>query len=492
VGGNLSDLFEAVVDEDPAVEALVVDGERWTYAELDERAGRVAALLGAHGIGDGDRVGVLLGNNNEHLEVLLGSFKRRAVPVNLNTRFVASELADVLAHSRAGFVFHEPDLGHLLPDGCRGIARGDDYEAALASTEPAERVERSGDDHYVLYTGGTTDTPKGVVWRHDDLRHAALVPDVELRGRRVLVACPFFHGTGQWMALATLLHGGTVVTTRHRSIQPDVLWSLAEAEAATHLVIVGDAYAEPLVGHLERGDPPALGDLTVIVSGGANLSPSLTERLLAALPHVMVVDGYGASETGGQGRSITVAGAPRSSTFVVDDDTSILDDHYVPIPPTSRQEGWLARRGRLPVGYDGDAPTTTFVESGGERWAVPGDRARWAAGGRVEVLGRGGRAINTGGEKVHPEEVESVLREHPAVGDAVVVGVDHERWGELVAAVVVARGPEPSIEQVTTHCRERLAGFKVPRRLVVVEEIRRTASGKPDLAWARSVASMTG
>jgi acyl-CoA synthetase (AMP-forming)/AMP-acid ligase II len=490
MGANLADHFEAAVDLTPDADAVVVDGDRWPFAALDERAARLATVLAARGIRAGDRVGVLLGNTNEHLEVLLACFKSRVAPVNLNTRFVGAELAELLAHSGARLVVHEEDLGELLPAGVDGLARGAEYEAALAAARPAPRTERSGDDPYVLYTGGTTDTPKGVLWRHADLREAALAPDVELRGRRMLVACPFFHGTGQWMALAALLDGGTVVTTRHRSIRPDVLWALAAEERATHVVLVGDAYARPLVAWLEdHPDHAPLDDLTVVLSGGATLSPGVVERLLRVLPHVMVVDGFGASETGGNARAVAVAGAPARRVFAVGDDTAVLDDELRPIPPDDRREGWLGRRGPLPVGYDGDPDATarTFPVVDGVRWSVPGDRARWAAPGRVEILGRGELTINTGGEKVHPEEVEGVLLDHEAVADVVVVGATDERWGEIVTAVVAPAGEPPTLEALADHCRPRLAGFKVPRRLVVVDEVRRTAMGKPDYAWARSV-----
>lgn len=490
MGANLADLFEGAAADTPDADAVVVDGQRWSFAALDDRASRLATVLLDRGIGTGDRVGVLLGNTNEHLEVLLACFKCRATPVNLNTRFVETELAELVGHSRARLVVHEADLGERLPAGVDRLARGAEYEAAIAGAAPAPPIARSGDDPYVLYTGGTTDTPKGVVWRHADLRVAALAPDVAFRGRRMLVACPFFHGTGQWMALAALLDGGTVLTTRHRSIRPDVLWALAASERATHVVLVGDAYARPLVAWLEQH--PAhihLDELTVVLSGGATLTPGVVERLLRVLPDVMVVDGFGASETGGNARAVAVAGAPACRTFAVGEETSVLDDDLRAIPPHDDREGWLARRGSLPLGYDGDteASARTFPMVGGVRWSIPGDRARWSAPGRVEILGRGELTINTGGEKVHPEEVEGVLLDHDAVADVVVVGTQHERWGEIVTAVVAPQGQPPTLDELVDHCRQRLAGFKVPRRLVVVDEVQRTAMGKPDYAWARSV-----
>jgi 3-oxocholest-4-en-26-oate---CoA ligase len=495
VGGNLADLFEAAATSTPAAEAVVVDGERWTYAALDDRANRLAEVLALQGIARNDRVGVLLGNTNEHLEALLACFKLRALPVNLNTRLLRSEVGEILATSQAEVVLHEADLGHLLPDDVVGIARGEAYEAALAAADPSTPDPaggRSGEDLYVLYTGGTTDRPKGVLWRHEDLHLAALAGDLDLGARRLLVACPFFHGTGQWMALAALLAAGTVVTTRHRSVAPEVLWDLAERERVSHLVIVGDAYAIPMVEALEA-EPGRwrLDHLTVVLSGGATLSPDVSRRLVAALPCAMVVDGYGATETGGHARSVTVAGSSRSAAsttnFRAGEDTAVLDDDLRPIAQDDPTEGWLARRGRLPLGYDGDEAATTevFPTVDGVRWAIPGDRARWVAPGTLEILGRGARTINSGGEKVHPEEVEAVVRTHPAVADAVVVGSPDERWGEVVSAVVALHeGASLDLEELAEHCRRELARFKVPRRLVLVPEVQRTASGKADHRWA--------
>jgi acyl-CoA synthetase (AMP-forming)/AMP-acid ligase II len=380
-----------------------------------------------------------------------------------------------------------------------GIEAGPDYEAALAAATPApdgDRGDRSGDDVYVLYTGGTTGRPRGVLWRHEDLRVAALAGGVELGPRRVLVACPFFHGTGQWMALATLLNGGTVVSTRRRSIDAVALWDIAEAERVSHLVLVGDAYARPLVEALDaEPDRWRLGELTVVLSGGAPLSPAVTARLLAHLPDTMIVDGYGASETGGQARLVAVAGsappAPGPTQFRVGAETAVLDDELRPIARTDGTEGWLARGGALPIGYDGDpaASAAAFPQVDGVRWAVPGDRARWVDGEHVEILGRGELTINTGGEKVHPEEVEAVLRTHDGVDDAVVVGTPDARWGEIVTAVVApVAGAVLTLEDLAAHCRRWLAGFKVPRRLVLVGHVRRSAAGKPDYPWARAEA----
>ena len=505
--GNLGARFLATAASDPGAEALVTVSVRRTYGELAERVHRLTHVLAGEGVSPGDRVGVLLRHGSEHVEALLATLALRAVPVNLNTRFGRSELAEVLGDSGARLVLHEPELRDALPRGLRTLARGAPYEAALgaAPATPLEVPGRSGADLYVLYTGGTTGRPKGVLWRHDDLRAAALSPaDAEFAGRRVLVSCPLYHGTGQWMALATLLAGGALLLSGMVSTKAGDLLDLAARERASHLVVVGDAYVRPIVEALEDGPERwRLDGLTVVLSGGAPLSPSLTSRLLAQLPTTVVVDGYGATESGGQGRHVAMAGASGPEpvdaaradarpVFTVDDDTAVLDDHLAPIAPDDPMEGWLARRGALPIGYDHDAERTaqTFPTVDGVRWAIPGDRARWVGARRIELLGRGSLTVNTGGEKVHVEEVEAVLRTHPAVADAVVVGAPDDRWGEAVTAVVQARpGEVPTLDALADHCRAQLAPFKVPRRLVLVATVRRAASGKPDYRWARSTVS---
>jgi acyl-CoA synthetase (AMP-forming)/AMP-acid ligase II len=503
VGDNLGERFLATAKDNATVEAVVTSTARRTYAELADRVHRLTHVLAGAGVGPGDRVGVLLRHGSEHLEALLASFALRAVPVNLNTRFSPAELEEVLVDSGARVVLHEPDrraaLGHGGDQERVYIARGAPYEAALAAAPSTPRLVpgRSGDDLYVLYTGGTTGRPRGVLWRHADLRAAALAPaDVEFAGRRVLVSCPLYHGTGQWMALAALLAGGTVLLSGMVSTDPTALLDLAARERASHLVVVGDAYVRPLVEALEAlPDRWSLDALTVVLSGGAPLSPSVTRRLLQRLPSTMVVDGYGATESGGHARFVAVAGTPRlqhpdpTPTFDVDHDTAILDDELTPIQPGDPTEGWLARTGPLPLGYHGDAERSaaTFPTVDGVRWAIPGDRARWVGEQRVEILGRGNLTVNTGGEKVHVEEVEAVLRSHPSVADAVVVGAPDERWGESVAAVVQpVAGASPTLDELADHCRTQLAPFKVPRRLVLVATVRRSPSGKPDYRWARS------
>ncbi|HEX7168449.1 MAG TPA: acyl-CoA synthetase [Acidimicrobiales bacterium] len=511
---NLADLFELVADTVPDREAMVSGSRRLTYAQLDERATRLAHALADRGIVAGDHVGLHLYNSTEYIEGMLAAFKLRAVPVNVNYRYVADELRYLFADADLRAVIHEPAFAGIV-DEIRGdvpmlawtVARGDEYEQALAAAAPErDFAPRSGDDLYILYTGGTTGMPKGVMWRQDDIFVAAFggstvgsadeVAERVVAGRtRCLPACPFMHGTAHWMAFSAFYQGGSVVVSPDAHLDPAAVWQLVADERVTFLVIVGDAFARPLVEVLGDGPPDErpwdLSSLTAILSGGAILSPSVKEQLVARLPDVIVVDGYGASETGGQGQMIAAAGASTSGRprFQVGADTQVLDDALRPVSPGSGIVGRVARRGRVPLGYykDEAKSAVTFPVVDGERWAVPGDLATVEADGTITLLGRGSVSINTGGEKVFPEEVEACLKSHATVFDAVVVGVPDERWGQRVTAVVSVReGMEaPTVDELAAHCRASLAGYKVPRSLVVVDAVLRSPSGKPDYRWAR-------
>lgn len=509
---NIADLFERVADTIPEREALVCGERRLSYAALDERATRLAHALAARGIGAGDHVGLHLYNSTEYLEGMLAALKIRAVPINVNYRYVADELRYLFNDAELRCVIHEESFASVIADVVPDvaslsftIAKGDQYEAALAEASPErDFAPRSGDDLYILYTGGTTGMPKGVMWRQDDVFVSAFggagvasIDEVAARvaaGRtRCLPACPFMHGTAHWMAFSTFFGGGTVVVSPGAHMDPASIWDLVAQEHVTFLVIVGDAFARPLVEAL--GDDPSsrwdLSDLGAVLSGGAILSPSVKDLLLQRLPGVIVVDGYGASETGGQGQMVAAPGGTTGARprFMVGPDTKVVDDELRPVPPGSGIVGRVARRGRVPVGYYKDPAKTaaTFPEIDGERWAVPGDLAMVEDDGTVTLLGRGSVSINTGGEKVFPEEVESCLKAHPAVFDAVVVGVPDERWGQRVTAVVALRegADEPTLEELADHCRASIAGYKVPRSLVIVETIVRSPSGKPDYRWAK-------
>lgn len=512
---NLGDLLERIADTVPDRPAVVSDEVRLTHAQLDERANRLAHTLTDLGVRAEDHVALVLRNGHRYLEAMAACFKIRAVPVNVNTRYTVDELAYLLADAAPTAVLHEPDLSGRLAAALEGLrpaptllAVGDGYEALLAAA-PADRpaVERSGDDRYLLYTGGTTGQPKGVLWRHEDLVFAALgggnsggdpVDSPEQAAERArhdrtrcLPASPFSHGTAQWSALGALLSGGTVIVDAGERFDAERLLDLADREGATLLVIVGDAFARPLADALAaQPERWALDDLLVILSGGAVLSPTVGEELLARLPWVVVVDGYGTSETGGQGQMPLWPGQRTGALprFHVDEDTAVLDDGGRPAPPGSGLVGRLARRGHIPLGYHRDPQRTaeTFAVLDGQRWAVPGDLARVEADGSITLLGRGSSSINSGGEKVFPTEVEIVLKSHPSLFDAVVVGVPDPRFGQRVAAVVQRRAGRPlDLADLDQHCRRHLAAFKVPRRVVEVDEIRRGPSGKPDLGWVR-------
>ncbi len=525
---NLADLWEAVADAIPDRGATVRGNRRLSYRELDARANRLAHALAARGVGPGDHVAVYLTNRIEYLEATLAAYKLRAAPVNVNYRYVADELRYLLDDADAKAVVLErtfaPTLAAIVDDlpllrtrlvvddgqgpDIPATLGHDDYESALAEASDArDFAARSADDPYLLYTGGTTGQPKGVMWRAEDIFFAALgggrlgadgitrpeeVTDELGLGMRCYPACPLMHGTAQWMALATLYGGGAVVLAEEPHFDPVRTWALIARERVSFLVIVGDAFARPLVEAFDAAEPSLdVSPLTVVLSGGAILSPAIKEAWAERLPGTVLIDGFGASESGGQGQLMVAAGAPVPATprFQMSADTTVLDDDLRPAPVGV--VGRLARRGHVPLGYykDPEKTAATFPVVDGVRWSVPGDHARLEADGTITVLGRGSVSINTGGEKVYPEEVEAALKSHPSVFDAVVVGVPDERWGEQVTAVVQFRpGETATLDDLAAHAHGAIAGYKVPRELVVVDGIVRSPSGKPDYRWARDLA----
>ncbi len=524
---NLADLFEAVVDCAGSQTAMVSGSRRLTYEELDARANRLAHHLEAAGVGPGDRVGLQMVNGTEYIESMLGCFKIRAVPININYRYLPGELR-YLYHDAAlvGLVHHrrfgERVAGALeaMPDRKVVLEVADDsgppgpaepYEAALA-TSSAERgfAARSADDLYCVYTGGTTGMPKGVIWRQEDIFFAAMgggdplslgnhisAPD-ELRDRvlhpglTALAIPPFMHAAGHWLAFSIFFGGGKIVTVTGGAFDPAEIWRLVDAEKVNAVVVVGDAMARPLLDALAAApDRYDLSSLVAVGSGGAVLSPSTKAQLADLLPGRIVADLFGSSETGQIGsetRDDDPFGPPR---LRVDQWTDVLDDDLEPVTPGAGATGRLARGGHVPVGYLGDPvkSAATFVEHRGRRWSLPGDLATVGADGTITVLGRDSQSINTGGEKVFPEEVEGVLKGHPDVADAVVVGLPDERFGERVVALVQPRpGRDLDPEAVRRHGREQLSSYKVPKEIVVTTEIVRSPSGKPDYPWARAAA----
>lgn len=527
---HLASAWEAVADAIPDAPAIVQGARRVTWAEFDRRADGVAgALLGA-GAARQDKVAQYLFNGPEYLESLFGALKAALVPVNTNYRYVDDELvylwdnADVVA-----VVFHGTFAGriagvrHRVPsvrtwlwvdDGsgpCPGWAIP--YEDAAGS--PPARMQpswgRSGDDLYLLYTGGTTGRPKGVMWRVDDLFSTfnattpghRYPPDggpddvrslVTAPGPAGLPVAPLMHGAGAFTAFGLLGGAGTVVLLRGRSFDPVELLDTVERERVSMVSLVGDAFARPLLRALDA-EPGRweLSSLTAIVSSGVMWSEENKRGLLRHLPDVELIDAFAASETPGMGVAISSAGEPPATArFVLGPDARVLDDRGADVPPGSGVAGRVAVTGRIPVGYykDPERTATTFPVIDGRRYSIGGDYALVEADGSLRLLGRGSLCINTGGEKVFPEEVEEALKSHPAVADAAVFGVPDEQWGETIVAVVeTGAAPAASEAALIAHVRTRLAAYKAPRRVVAVANLGRAANGKVDYASLRDYAT---
>ncbi len=529
---NIADLFESLVDAIPDRLAVVAGARRLSFAALEERANRLAHALSARGVRAGDHIGLYLYNSAEFVEAMLAAFKIRAVPININYRYVEDELSFLFSNADLVALIHQRELGSLAAAAAakaptlRTFLAVDDgseeplsapgaelYEQALLSASPVrDFAPRSGKDLYIIYTGGTTGMPRGVMWQHQDVFFAGLQggnPGGEplekpedlaktALGREapmtMLPAAPFIHGAAQWGALIGMFTGGKVVIAPGRSYDAKVICRLIGEEGVNTMTIVGDAMARPLADALAApGASYDTSSLMVIASAGAVLSDAVKEALNEQLPNTMLLNNFGATETGHQGMSLpgSAPGVPGRPTFFMDESNTVLGEDLQPITPGSGVIGRLARSGRLPIGYYNDPEKTaaTFLTVDGKRWVVPGDLATIEEDGQITVFGRGAVCINSGGEKIFPEEVEAALKAHPGVNDAVVVGVPDERWGQRVAAVVEPRpGHEITLAQLSEHCRTRIAGYKIPRQLRVIDKISRHPSGKPDYRWAKEMA----
>jgi acyl-CoA synthetase (AMP-forming)/AMP-acid ligase II len=519
VEANLADLFELAVDFFPDREYLVAEGKRRTYAEMERRANQLAHHLRAEGVGPGDHVGIYAYNSVEWVESLWAIFKLRAVWININYRYVAEELRYIVSNADLVGLIHAAEFSDRVAeikdsmDQLRfTLVIEDGYEAALEKQSGERDFEkRSADDLYILYTGGTTGLPKGVVWRHEDVFYAlggginltnntrvADPSDIATRAREsnfpvtFMPIAPLMHGATQWGVMGQSFGGNKVVLVS--KFDADQVWDLVEQERVNVMMITGDAMGRPLVEALDKGNHD-ISSLLALASTAAIFSPSVKEQFFARVPNLVLSDAIGSSETGGNGHVQLAAGKTAMKggpTVNVISDTVVLDDDLNEMAPGSGQIGKVARKGNIPLGYYKDPVKTaeTFVEANGVRYAVPGDYALLEADGTVTLLGRGSVSINSGGEKIYPEEVEAAVKSHPAVWDATVVGVPDERWGQRVAAVVQCR-PDAALtlEDLQAHCRERIAGYKVPRQLHFVDEVVRSPSGKPDYRWAAAVAT---
>ena len=530
---NIADLFESLADVIGDREALVCGDQRLTFRRLDERANRLAHHLASRGVGPGDHVGMYLFNCAEFIEGMLAAFKLRAVPININYRYVADELRYMLDNADLAALIYQREFAPVVRDVAKDFAslrvlihvdddsaadlgdlRTTEFEQALAAESPDRGFpERSEDDLYIIYTGGTTGMPKGVMWRHGDVFFAGLqggnpggapiarAEELAETARQknpamvTMPVAPFIHGAAQWAALIGMFGGGKVVIQPGRSMNAALIWELVARERVNLMTIVGDAMARPLAtelaAHPDRYDTSSL---IVMGSAGAVFSEAVKEELKRHLANVFFIDSFGSTESGHTGsmtatRSASGSGHPR---FQMTDNVTVLDDQRRRVVPGSGVMGMLARKGRLPVGYYKDPKKTaeTFIEIDGERWVVPGDMATLDADGMITVFGRGAVCINSGGEKIFPEEVEEVLKAHPDVEDAIVVGVPDQRWGQRVAAVVQPRlGRSLRDESIDAHCRKHIAGYKVPKEVHFVSRVQRQPSGKPDYKWAKSIAT---
>ncbi len=532
---NLGDLFESVAGAVPDRVAVVDGDRRLTYAELVDRTTRLAHGLRAAGVAPGEHVGLCMRNTIDHIESMLACYQLRAVPINVNWRYGVAELTYLFDDADTVLVLHDGEFGDAVRAAAATVpvvrrvieSASGEYDALIATGSPAlDLGPRAGDDRYLLYTGGTTGMPKGVVWRQEDIFFAAIgggnpggapITDPEQLAPNVIVNTaqrigpflapdepgperyvtlsmgPLMHASGSWGALGTLLGGGTLVLDARPGLDPARVLDLVARERVCLLTLVGDAGGRPLADAIEA--EPARWDLSclrLLGSGGSMLSADVKTRLLRAIPSVVaILEGMGSSESPAQAVAVSTrrVGVAPTLTFAAKAETIVVDDARRPLPPGQGLVGRLATRGRVPLEYykDPERSARTFVTIDGTRYSLPGDRATVDADGTIHLVGRGSACINTGGEKVYPEEVEAVLLTHPDVQDALVVAAPDDHYGSVVCALVVAAGTAPTVEELRAHCHGKLAGYKAPRRVIAVEAIARTPAGKPDYAWAAEV-----
>jgi fatty-acyl-CoA synthase len=542
---DLSTIFGTVAQTIPDKQVLVWRDRRLTYAAADARIDGVAHYLTSRGLGchterdqlanhesGQDHVGLYLRNGNEYLEAMVAGYRARVAPFNVNFRYVEEELLYLLADARARalvyaaeFAPHVQSIRGRLPNlevliqvaddsGNELLPDAVDYESIVATPPPASGMPTpSGDDLYILYTGGTTGMPKGVLWRQHDIFMSAmggrpflaggeplksyddLVAQVRAQAgfRSLLLIPPLMHGAAQWGVFNAISTGGWVAMPDDvRHLDADAVLRLTERERILGIPVVGDAMARPLVDQIEKGDYD-LSSLLAITNGGAPLSPTVRDRLLAALPNLMIMDAVGASESGAQMTTVATKGSDvATATFTPLDDTTVVAVDFSRVLEPGEGDGWLARRELVPLGYLGDAEKTarTFPTIDGVRWSIPGDKARLLADGRIELLGRDSVTINSGGEKIFAEEVERAVASHPAVYDVTVAGRPSERWGnEVVAMVQFAEGKSASDDELAEACKSHIAQYKIPKAFIRVDQVMRSPSGKADYRWAKAVAT---
>ncbi|OBG30124.1 acyl-CoA synthetase [Mycobacterium sp. 852002-51057_SCH5723018] len=526
---NIADLAEHAIDAVPDRVALICGDEKLTYAELEEKANRLAHYLIDRGVRKDDKVGLYCRNRIEIVIAMLGIVKAGAILVNVNYRYVEGELRYLFDNSDMVALVHErqysdrvanvlPDTPHVktvlvVEDGSDGASSdysrygGVEFYSAIAQGAPERDFgERSADDIYLLYTGGTTGFPKGVMWRHEDIYRVLFGGTDFATGEFVkdeydlakaaaanppmvrYPIPPMIHGATQSATWMSLFSGQTTVLAPE--FNADEVWRTIHDHKVNLLFFTGDAMARPLLDALNKDNDYDLSSLYLLASTAALFSPSIKEKLLELLPNRVITDSIGSSETGFGGTSIVAANAPHGGgpRVTIDHRTVVLDELGNEVKPGSGVRGFIAKKGNIPVGYYKDEKKTaeTFRTINGVRYAIPGDWALVEEDGTVTMLGRGSVSINSGGEKIYPEEVEGALKGHPDVFDALVVGVPDARYGQCVAAVVQPRpGCRPTLAELDSFVRSEIAGYKVPRSLWLVDEVKRSPAGKPDYRWAK-------
>jgi 3-oxocholest-4-en-26-oate---CoA ligase len=530
---NIADLAEHAIDAVPDRVALICGQEKLTYAQLEEKANRLAHYLQEQGVRKDDKVGLYCRNRIEIVIAMVGIVKAGAILVNINYRYVEGELRYLFDNSDMVALVHErqyservanvlPDTpnvktvlviddGSDVPDSVYESYGGVEFYAAVADSSPERDFgPRSADDIYLLYTGGTTGFPKGVMWRHEDIYRVLFGGTDFATGQFIedeydlakgaaanppMVRHPIppmIHGATQSATWMSIFSGQTTVLAPE--FNADEVWRTIHDHKVNLLFFTGDAMARPLLdallAHQEEGNQYDLSSLFLLASTAALFSPSIKEKFLELLPNRVITDSIGSSETGFGGTSIVAKDAPHSGgpRVTIDHRTVVLDEDGNEVKPGSGVRGFIAKKGNIPVGYYKDEKKTaeTFKTINGVRYAIPGDFATVEEDGSVTMLGRGSVSINSGGEKIYPEEVEAALKGHPDVFDALVVGVPDARYGQHVAAVVQPRpGARPSLSDLDGFVRAEIAGYKVPRSLWMVDEVKRSPAGKPDYRWAK-------
>ena len=535
---NAADIFEGVVDRVPDREAIVHGSTRLTYKELDARSNKAANALKKLGIKKGSHIGIYAFNCVEWLEIMLGAYKLCAIPININYRYVEEELKYLIDNADMEAIFYHKQFSNklenikshlpLLKDFiCIEDNSGEDdvidksfnFEDLIANEDESRLdVDRSGDDKYILYTGGTTGMPKGVVWRMEDVLMTLgggidavtgekyptpeAFADKCLQDQTIALAlAPFMHGGAQWQSFNSFFSGWKLIINDQVSFNADYVWEVVAKEKVMNLTIMGDAMGRPLCDALPRAIEKGLdlSSLFVLSSTASVFSASIKDTILEYLPNLFLIDAVGSSETGATGVNIhTKDGKLKDSgggpKFTKPNFSEILNlDTKEVIPPSDTETiGYLARKGHVPVAYykDEEKSKKTFIEVGGVRYSIPGDMAKYEEDGQMTLLGRGSVSINSGGEKIFPEEVEMALKAHPNIFDCLVVGVKDDRWGQKVVAVIQRReNDELSLDDIKDVASKYIASYKMPKEIVFSELIERAPSGKPNYQWAQEFAN---